>query len=118
MHSTHYRSLRRSIKTGKPCKTKEVALESTVHVDVEITRLMVTQSGCSIVPSGETRLLFVGFCSVALIPPSENAGQVVWCGVVWCACFVIGRLMEPKRLGIAREGILSLSREVSCDFSF
>lgn len=35
MHSTHCRSLRRSIKAGKPCKTKEGGVESTVHVDVQ-----------------------------------------------------------------------------------
>ncbi len=31
----HCRSLRRSIKSGKPSMTKEGGVESTVHVDVE-----------------------------------------------------------------------------------
>lgn len=35
MHSMRYRSLRRSIKAGKPCMTAEGGVDSTVHVDVE-----------------------------------------------------------------------------------
>lgn len=31
----HYRSLRRSIKTGAPWTTREGGVDSTVHVDVE-----------------------------------------------------------------------------------
>eukprot|EP00903_Cladosiphon_okamuranus_P009177 g8765.t1 len=76
-------SLRRSIKAGKPCKTKEGGVESTVHVDVEDHEvdgqpIRIFDCAGQVVYYGLLQLFLTPRAVYLLVWDAGNASKLVW----------------------------------------
>eukprot|EP00903_Cladosiphon_okamuranus_P006504 g6358.t1 len=76
-------SLRRSIKSGKPSKTREGGVESTVHVDVEDHKIddhpiRIFDCAGQVVYYGLLQLFLTPRAVYLLVWDAENASNMVW----------------------------------------